>query len=73
MLITLSSPGWATTNITYGLFLSDRQILDDIDTQLVVVSGMIVQNLRQETGWHLRGTRRVGVSYEDLELVQQCV
>ena len=64
---------WISANITYGLYLSDRQILDDIDTELVVLSGIIVQNLKREAGWHLRGTRRVGVSYEDVELVQQCI
>ena len=40
---------------------------------MVVLSGIMVQNLRPETGWHLRGARRVGVSYEDVETVQQCV
>ena len=33
----------------------------------------MIQNLNNETGWHLRGTRRVGVSKEDVEVVQQCV
>ena len=33
----------------------------------------MVQNLKKETGWHLRGARRVGVSHEDMETVQQCV
>ena len=40
---------------------------------MVVLSGIMIQNLKHETGWHLRGTRRVGVSYEDVEIVQQCV
>jgi hypothetical protein len=33
----------------------------------------MIQNLPRETGWHLRGTRRVGVSYDDVETIQQCV
>lgn len=33
----------------------------------------MIQNLPLETGWHLRGIRRVGVSMEDVEVVQQCV
>jgi hypothetical protein len=33
----------------------------------------MIQNLRSETAWHLRGSRRVGMSMEDVELVQQCV
>ena len=40
---------------------------------MVVLSGIMIQNLKRETGWHLRGTRRIGVSYDDVEVVQQCV
>ncbi|KAK3170263.1 hypothetical protein OEA41_009650 [Lepraria neglecta] len=64
---------WISANITYGLYLSDHTILDAIDTEMVVLSGIMIQNLKKETGWHLRGTRRVGVSQEDVELVQQCI
>jgi len=59
--------------ITYGLYLSDHSILDPLDTELVTLAGIMIQNLPLETAWHLRGTRRVGVSVEDVELVQQCV
>jgi len=65
--------GWLSIEITYGLYLSDHSILDGIETELVVLSGIMIQNLQRETGWHLRGTRRIGVSYEDVELIQQCV
>lgn len=40
---------------------------------MVVLSGIMIQNLKRETGWHLRGTRRIGVSHDDVEVVQQCV
>lgn len=33
----------------------------------------MIQNLPRETAWHLRGTRRIGVSKEDVETLQQCV
>lgn len=33
----------------------------------------MIQNLPRETAWHLRGTRRIGVSKEDVETIQQCV
>ena len=56
-----------------GLYLSDHTILDAVDTELVVLSGIMIQNLKTETGWHLRGTRRIGVSYDDVETIQQCV
>ncbi|KAG0648823.1 hypothetical protein D0Z07_5070 [Hyphodiscus hymeniophilus] len=59
--------------ITYGLYLSDHSILDPVATELVTLTGIMIQNLPLETAWHLRGTRRVGVSIEDVELVQQCV
>ncbi|KAK5112190.1 hypothetical protein LTR85_011623 [Meristemomyces frigidus] len=64
---------WLSIEITYGLYLSDHTILDGVDTELVVLSGIMIQNLKRETGWHLRGTRRIGVSYDDVELIQQCI
>ena len=59
--------------ITYGFYLSDHSILGPVETELVVLSGIMIQNLPLETAWHLRGTRRVGVSTEDVETIQQCV
>jgi hypothetical protein len=64
---------WLSIEITYGLYLSDHSILGPVDTQMVVLSGIAIQNLAMVTGWHLRGTRRVGVSFEDVETVQQCI
>ncbi|KAF2709061.1 hypothetical protein K504DRAFT_468269 [Pleomassaria siparia CBS 279.74] len=64
---------WISTEITYGLYLSDRQTLDDLDTELVVLVGIMIQNLRLETHWHIRGTRRIGVSREDVETIIECV
>ena len=64
---------WISKNITYGLYLSDRQILDDIETELVVVTGIMIQNLPNETWWHIRGTRRQGVSKEDMQVVYDCI
>ncbi|KAH7116173.1 hypothetical protein B0J11DRAFT_539390 [Dendryphion nanum] len=64
---------WISTEITYGLYLSDRQSLDDLDTELVVLVGIMIQNLRLETHWHIRGTRRIGVSKEDVEAIVSCV
>jgi hypothetical protein len=64
---------WTSKEITYGLYLSDHSILNDVETELTVLSGIMIQNLPRETAWHLRGTRRIGVSKEDVETVQQCV
>jgi hypothetical protein len=64
---------WTSKEITYGLYLSDHSILNDVETELTVLSGIMIQNLPRETAWHLRGTRRIGVSKEDVETIQQCV
>jgi hypothetical protein len=64
---------WISTEITYGLYLSDRKNLDDLDTELVVLVGIMIQNLRLETFWHIRGTRRIGVEMEDVKVVIGCV
>lgn len=65
--------GFWVTDITYGLLLSDRQILDDVDTELVVLPAVMGQDLPRMTYWHIRGTRRLGVSKEDLQMVMDCV
>jgi hypothetical protein len=64
---------WISKEITYGLYLSGREVLDDIETELVVVGGIMVQNLWKETWWHIRGTRRVGVELEDMRVVYGCI
>ncbi|KAK4496359.1 hypothetical protein PRZ48_012339 [Zasmidium cellare] len=62
---------WLSREITYGLYLSDHTIIGPVETELVVLSGIAIQNLKTETGWHLRGTRRIGVSHDDVETIQQ--
>lgn len=69
----ISDVDWTSKQITYGLYLSDHSILNDVETELTVLSGIMIQNLPRETAWHLRGTRRIGVSHEDVETIQQCV
>lgn len=64
---------WISEEITYGLFLSDRQVLDDVDTQLVVLPGIMSQNLPNETHWHIRGTRRLGLPKEEVQVIWDCV
>jgi hypothetical protein len=72
-LISDDAQGWTSKQITYGLYLSDHSILNDVETELTVLSGIMIQNLPRETAWHLRGTRRIGVGSEDVETIQQCV
>ncbi len=64
---------WVSREITYGLYLSDRQVLDDLETQLVVLPGLMMQNLGMESHWHIRGTRRLGVDKARVEVLVECV
>lgn len=64
---------WISEEITYGLYLSDRQVLGDWDTEGVVLAGIMIQNLRLETKWHIRGALRVGMSKEDVKTIMECV
>lgn len=59
--------------ITYGLYLSDHTILSSHETELVTLTGIMIQDLAILTAWHLRATRRIGVSAGDVETIQQCV
>ncbi|EGP83206.1 uncharacterized protein MYCGRDRAFT_88187 [Zymoseptoria tritici IPO323] len=52
---------WISEEITYGLYLSDHSIIGPVETELVVLTGIMMQNLVRETGWHLRGIRRIGI------------
>jgi hypothetical protein len=47
--------------------------MDDLDTELIVLVGIMIQNLRLETHWHIRGTRRIGVEKHDVEVIVDCV
>ncbi|KAH8645753.1 hypothetical protein BX600DRAFT_444312 [Xylariales sp. PMI_506] len=64
---------WISTEITYGLYLSDHSILGEVETELVVLPSIMIQNLAKETHWHIRGTRRIGVSKDDTRIICQCV
>jgi alkylhydroperoxidase/carboxymuconolactone decarboxylase family protein YurZ len=64
---------WISTEISYGLYLSDRQVLDDWDTEVIVLAGIMIQNLKLETKWHIRGALRVGMSKEDVKAIMEGV
>lgn len=64
---------WISTEISYGLILSDRQVLDDVDTEIVVLAALMSQNLPTETRWHIRGSRRIGISKDDVQVLWECV
>lgn len=59
--------------ICYGLHLLDRQILDNLDTEILVLGAVMGQNLPGETYWHMRGLRRLGLPKEDVQMLCDCV
>lgn len=65
--------GWISSEITYGLYLSDHRILSGVETEIVVLSGMWTLGLPRMFGWHLRASRRIGIGYAECEILQQCV
>jgi hypothetical protein len=40
---------------------------------MIVLVGIMIQNLPLETHWHIRGTRRIGVEKADVEVVVDSV
>ena len=64
---------WIDEAIVYGLFLADHRILSDLEAEWVCLICIMCQGLRAPTMWHLRGTRRLGVSEDDVEAVQKAV
>jgi len=64
---------WLSIEVNYGLFLSDHRVLDGVETEIVVLSGLLAQRAKRELAWHLRGTRRIGVSCAEVETIQQAI
>jgi hypothetical protein len=60
---------WLEKRIIYGLFLSDHEILDPVETEILVLASIMCQGLESPTMWHIRGLRRLGISVEDTEKV----
>ena len=69
----LTMPEWITTEVSYGLFLSDHTILDIVESELVIMPAIMCQNLRGPTYWHLRACLRIGMSVEEVEQVQDVI
>jgi hypothetical protein len=58
---------WLSTYVVYGLFLSDFETLDVVETEMIVLACMLCQGLNGPSTWHLRGLRRLGIGSEDTE------
>ncbi|KAK7517794.1 uncharacterized protein IWZ02DRAFT_212441 [Phyllosticta citriasiana] len=67
---------WLEKSVIYGLFLSDHEVLSEIETELVIMTSIMAQNLKGPTLWHMRGLRRLGISKKDVEetvkIVTEC-
>ncbi|KAK6355954.1 hypothetical protein TWF718_000330 [Orbilia javanica] len=63
---------WIVWNVVYGLYLSDHTTLSDVETELVVLCSILVQNLNSVATFHLRGARRIGMSQEEVEQIHRC-
>ena len=47
-------------HVVYGFLLGDRQAVGaDLQVEVVVLAAVMAQDLARETGWHLRGIRRL--------------
>jgi hypothetical protein len=64
---------WLQMRIIYGLFLSDRTFLTPVESEMVVLPGIMAQDVLAPTTWHVRGMLRLGVKTEDVEIVLETV
>ncbi|KAH8701522.1 hypothetical protein BGW36DRAFT_458405 [Talaromyces proteolyticus] len=64
---------WTVDFIVYGLFLADLSVLGPIENELVVLASVMGQGAQNTTRFHLRGTRRLGVSAKDAEGIQSII
>lgn len=61
-------------HVVYGFFLGDRQAIgDDLHVEVVVLAAIMSQDLARETGWHLRGIRRLGASRADVQVLWDAI
>ncbi|MCJ1446904.1 MAG: hypothetical protein MMC23_007412 [Stictis urceolatum] len=59
--------------IIYGLYLADFSVLGRQETELVAFPALVCGGTRGAGEWHVRGARRVGVEWEEIEGVMGCV
>lgn len=55
---------WLATNLAYGMFLSDNRMLGPVETELVILSGMMCEGVRNAQVMHLKGIMGLGVKRE---------
>jgi hypothetical protein len=64
---------WLEKSIIYGHFISDHTILSPVETELVIMPGILAQGLGAPAVWHIRGMLRLGVPREDVQAVVNSV
>lgn len=64
---------WLEKSPIYGLFLSDHEVLNELESELVILSSIMAQDLKGASVWHLRGLMRLGVTREDVRKVVKAI
>ena len=64
---------WLAENIIFGMFFSDENLLNSMETEMMIYAAITCQDLRNPTRRHLRGMRRFGASHKDVAAVTACV
>ncbi len=71
--MSLTRSEWISTDISYGLFLSNHQVLNIAESELVILPAILCQDLQGPTNWHLKGCLRVGFTPEEVDAVQKVI
>ena len=64
---------WLEMRVVYGLFLSDVSLLSAVESEMVVTPGIMAQDVRGPTFWHVRGLQRLRVSKQDTDVVLEVI
>ena len=64
---------WLEERVVYGMFLSDARVISQVENEVMVIAGIMCQDLPGPTMWHIRGLRRLGVDVESAEAILECV
>jgi len=65
--------GWTVDFAVYGLFLADLTVLGPFENELVILSSVMGQGAHYTTTVHLKASRRLGFSAEDLKAAQAVI
>ena len=64
---------WQQEQVIYGVFLSDHSVLSAVETEMVTLSALMCGFYLPTKKWHLRGFRRLGPSFEDVQKIYKAM